>query len=456
VSCTGVNIVNPACQIATAAGNVAQGASNIAESAFGSIASAFAQAATTATNWLWSQIDMATSVDITSPALRKEIGVTAAIALVICLGLFVLQLITAALRRDPGGLARAVKGLFIMALGSGFALAATRVLLAAVDTLADAVVQHTLGTSMRGIGEQLAVANLTTLNNPAVMLILAVAVLAATVIVWVAMMVRKMLLIICAVLAPLAFAGATADITRSWVRKWVEFVAAMIAAKLILVLILATGVAVMQGAGLAGSQPSQVGTQLAIGALILLLGGLSPWLAIRMCVFVGDSLYAAHVHAGHATTGARVAAAAPQKVAYLRSGLTASAGARAGGFMTATSGGGSSSGGPSNSGPAGPGASNGGNGAGPTLRPPGKGGSGSPLPALPGSTASSPGNGELERSASSRVSGDPGTADPHPTRAPQPVPQPVPQPAPHLTKPPAPSPAMPQRPPTSPPRREEP
>ena len=75
MSCTGVNIVNPACQLASAAGNIADSAGNIAESAFGSIATAFAQAAITATNWLWSQIDTATTVDLASPALLKELGV---------------------------------------------------------------------------------------------------------------------------------------------------------------------------------------------------------------------------------------------------------------------------------------------------------------------------------------------------------------------------------------------
>lgn len=355
MSCTGVDIINPACQIASAAGSVA-------ESAFGAIATSFGQAATTATGWLWSQIDTATSVDLGSTGVRKELAVTGAIAVVICLGLFVLQLITAMLRRDPGGLGRAVKGLFIMALGTGFALAATRILLAATDALADAVVQHTLGTSVHGIGALFALADMTNLANPAVMLVLALAVLAASVVVWFAMMIRKLLLIICAVLAPLAFAGATADITRAWVRRWVEFVVAMIAAKLILVLILVTGILVMQGAGLAGGQLTQVGTQLAVGALILLLGGLSPWLAVRMCVFVGDSLYAAHLTAGHAAAGGRVALAAPQKVAYLRSGLAGAAGS---GAATRTTGG--SSGGASST-------SGGGGGSvgGPSLHPPGK------------------------------------------------------------------------------------
>ena len=48
-----------------------------------------------------------------------------------------------------------------------------------------------------------------------------VVILAAVVVVWAAMMIRKVMLLIAAVLAPLAFSGATADITRGWVRKWV-------------------------------------------------------------------------------------------------------------------------------------------------------------------------------------------------------------------------------------------
>ena len=115
--------------------------------------------------------------------------------------------------------------------------------------------------------------------------------------VWAAMMTRKMMILIAAVLAPLAFSGATADITRSWVRRWIEFVAAMIVSKLLLVIILSVGVAVLNGAGQAGSEPTQVFTQLSAGSLILLMGGLAPWVAIRMFHFAGDSLYAAHATA---------------------------------------------------------------------------------------------------------------------------------------------------------------
>ncbi|EWT06836.1 hypothetical protein N864_16445 [Intrasporangium chromatireducens Q5-1] len=310
MSCPGFQAINPACQIASAA-------TSAVDSTFTSAANFFAQAAVSGTNWLWSQIDSATAVDLGSPALGRQLQITGAIAGVLCLGLFALQLIVAALRREAGALSRAAKGLFISALGSAFALAATRALIGAVDSLADGVVQHTMGTNMRGIGGQLALVNVTQLSNPAVTLAMALAILASVVIVWAAMMIRKMMLIIAAVLAPLAFAGATAEITSSWVRKWVEFVVAMIVSKLILVIILSTGVAAMQGAGATGGSTTQTGTQLVVGALILLLGGLAPWLAMRMCVFVGDTMHAAHLTAGQASAGGRAAIAAPQKVAVL-------------------------------------------------------------------------------------------------------------------------------------------
>ena len=112
-----------------------------------------------------------------------------------------------------------------------------------------------------------------------------------------------------AVLAPLAFAGATADITRAWVRRWIEFVAAMIVSKLLLVIILSIGVAVLNGAGQSGAGVGQTVTQLAGGSLILLLGGLAPWVAIRMFHFAGDTLHSAHATARQASVGAQTSSA---------------------------------------------------------------------------------------------------------------------------------------------------
>ncbi|MEP7191280.1 MAG: type IV secretion system protein, partial [Actinomycetota bacterium] len=291
MSCDGAQALNPFCQASEMVTSRATGA---VDDAFSHIAGFFGMAAMNATTWLWDQINDATTLDLASPALAKEMVATASIAGVLCLGLFLVQVIASALRREPGGLGRAVRGLLVSFLGSALALAATRVLLGAVDALSDGVVRYTMGTNIAGLGSKLAFTNLASIQNPAVTLIFAIVIMCAVVVVWAAMMIRKMMLLIAAVLAPLAFAGATSDLTRSWVRKWIEFVAAMVVSKLLLVIILSIGVSVLDGAGQVGSGASQVGTQLAAGSLILLMGGFAPWVAIKMFSFAGDTLYAAH------------------------------------------------------------------------------------------------------------------------------------------------------------------
>ena len=316
MSCDGLQALNPICQVGQA---ITGGVAGAADSAFSHIAGYFGAAALSTTTWLWDQIDSATSLDLSSPELVKELAATAAIAAVLCLGLFLIQVITATLRREPGGLGRAVRGLFVSFLGSAFALASAKLLIAATDALSASVVSYTMGTNIHGVGDKLAFAQLVSVANPALALIFAIVILCASVMVWAAMMTRKMMLLIAAVLAPLAFSGATADITRSWVRRWIEFVAAMIVSKLLLVIILSVGVSVLNGAGQAGSEPTQVFTQLSAGSLILLMGGLAPWVAIRMFHFAGDSLYAAHATAAQGSAGARSIVAAPRKVSSVQS-----------------------------------------------------------------------------------------------------------------------------------------
>lgn len=311
MKCEGLQALDPLCQ----AGQYIQGqASNAVDSAFTQVANSFSGVAMNATTWLWKQINDATTLNLHDPKLLREIGTTAAIAVVLCLGLFIIQVITSVLRREPGGLARALSGLAVSFVGSALAIAATRTLLGVVDALSAGYVQHALGTNVDGLGQKFAFAQLASVQAPAATLLLSLVILIAVVLVWAAMMVRKMVLIIAAVLAPLAFAGATADITRAWVRRWIEFVCAMVVSKLLLVIILSIGLAVFNGAGQDGSGVGQGGTQLAAGSLILMMGGFAPWMAMRMFSFAGDTMHAAHASVGHATAGGQAVIAAPQKV----------------------------------------------------------------------------------------------------------------------------------------------
>jgi type IV secretion system protein TrbL len=313
VSCTGPNAVNLICRLGEAAASAAN-------DAFSNIAGWFGKAASQATTWLWAQIGSATSVNLKSPQLGTDLLATAAIAVVLCLGLFLVQVITSVLRREPSGLGRAVKGLVISLVASVFALSVTRILLGVVDSLSEGIVSYTMGTNIAGLGAKLAIGGIDGIANPAVVLLFSMVILAAVVVVWAAVMIRKMMIIIAAVLTPLAFSGATADITRGWVRKWIEFMAAMIASKLLLVIILMVGVSVIEGAGISAQPgPGQRLTQLATGSLILLMAGFAPWAAIKMFHFTGDALHTAHMSVVAPPSGARTVLAASQKLNVMHS-----------------------------------------------------------------------------------------------------------------------------------------
>lgn len=287
-----------------------------ADSVFKSIAKDFGTAAANACTWLWGQLSSATTIDLTSAGIKTDLLATGAIAVIICMGLFVIQVLASALRQDMSGLGRAARGLPIAFIGAAFAVAATGILLTAVDSLSAGVVQYAVGTNIQGMGQKLVVVTvLTQLSDPAGELLLALVVLLSVVVIWVAMMIRKMLIIISAVFAPIAFSGAASDISKGWVKKWIEFTAALVFSKLILVIIFLIGLSVLDGAGTAGSAGAAAKvTGLACGALTLLLAGLAPWMAIKMVHFAGDSFEHVHAQATAAAHGARQVAEAPQKV----------------------------------------------------------------------------------------------------------------------------------------------
>jgi type IV secretion system protein TrbL len=312
----GCSLTDPAGCLADLAGNAA---GSIADSAFSDIAKDFGNAAGDAVNWLWGQISGATTVSLTGSAMTRDLVIVSTLAVVVATGLFLIQIIASVLRRDGSGLGRAVKGLLVAFMGSVAAIAVTTLLLATVDALSAGFVQAATGDSMSQMGTAILSASaITAAANPAIVLLLALIVLGAVIVVWGAMMVRKLLIIVTAVFAPLAFAGATADISVAWVRRWIETMVALIVSKLILVIIFVIGLGVLtdglgESNGTGGASASQSITQAIVGTLILLMGGFAPWLAIRLVHFGGEHFYQVHGQARSTLAGAQSVAAAPQK-----------------------------------------------------------------------------------------------------------------------------------------------
>lgn len=313
--CSGLQALNPLCQ---AGQLVAGAASSVATSAFDEVAKEFGKVASAAVTWLWGQVSGATAISLTSAGIETVLVATGAIATLIAMMLFVIQVSVSALRHEPGGLGRAVRGLGVAFVGSAFAISATGILLAAVDQLSSGVVSFAFHTNLSGLGTKLVVVSALSGGSPAGLLLISLVLLLAVVMVWGALMIRKLLILVSAVFAPLAFSGATADITRGWVRKWIELTIALIASKLILVIIFMLGLSVLDGAGQASGTSGDLGqsvTQLAIGILILLLGGLAPWAAIKLVHFTGEHFAAVGAHGTVAVAGAQQAIAAPKKAA---------------------------------------------------------------------------------------------------------------------------------------------
>ena len=324
------------CSITDPLGCMSDVAKSAAGDAFSSIAHDFGQAADSTINWLWGQLSDATAVHLGGPGFNLDIGIVAAITGVVAVGLFVIQVTASVLRRDPGGLGRAVKGLVIAFIAGGVAVGVTNLALSAVDSLSAGVVQLAMGTTIDQMGRKLLAGDaILSVGNPAGMFLLSIIAIAATVVVWAALLVRKALIIVSAVFAPLAFAGSLADITVSWTRKWIEVMVALVFSKLILVIIFIVGWGILDaGTGQAGGGATQTITQTATGLLILTLAGLAPWMALKLVHFGEDQFHRLHVLAGSATGGARTAAAVPQKVAAWKAtaaSFGASSAARVGG-----------------------------------------------------------------------------------------------------------------------------
>ena len=141
----------------------------------------------------------------------------------------------------------------------------------------------------------------------------------AAVIVWISLLVRKALLLIAIVFAPIALAGSSWDHTRGWVSKWASFVIALILSKVVLVVIFLLATA--QVSAPIDADLQSVSEPIA-GVVLMLIAGFAPYLTYKAISFMGFDMYhamSAEQEAKSRSTGrcrsrsADVPAAAPRR-----------------------------------------------------------------------------------------------------------------------------------------------
>ncbi|WP_143099855.1 type IV secretion system protein [Nocardioides psychrotolerans] len=260
-----------------------------------------AQAMGGAAGWIfesvWTVFDSTTRVDITSPQYTGVYNILFGVAVFVMLGFFMLQVIGGMIRREPAALSRAALGLAKSILGSFVAITLLALALEVTDQLTIGIV-HAAGTNMEEMGGRIALlaAGLGTLNIAApgagaiLTIFLAGLAIGGAVIVWISLLVRKALILIAIVFAPIAMAGATWDQTRGWVGKWATFVIALILSKVVLVVIFLLATA--QVSTPIDADLQSVGDAIA-GVVLMLIAGFAPYLTYKAISFMGFDMYQA-------------------------------------------------------------------------------------------------------------------------------------------------------------------
>jgi hypothetical protein len=282
-ACTGP--LDLVCQLAT---NV-QGAAS--DYVLGGLGTAFVTGAAQVGQLALSALDAATAINLGAGWFRSNVAVIASIALPAVVGLFVVEVLTSVLRREPGGLVRAVVGVGKAMLFAGLALAVTQLALTAVDGICGYIAGAAGFTVSSAAAQFFRFAFLANLS-PALQILLGLLLTVGFLLLWGVLLFRKAALILVAVFAPIAFAGSAWDQTRVWTRRWIEIVAALVFCKVVIVVTFVVGASAFSGAGPSVSPTTapdeQVGlSDMLVGVLLLAIAIWAPWLTWRFVHFTG-------------------------------------------------------------------------------------------------------------------------------------------------------------------------
>ena len=275
-----------------AAGSASTAASDYV---LGGLGAAFIRAAAQVGQMAVGALDSTTSIDLTASWFRANVAVIAAITLPVLVGLFVVQVTGSVLRREPGGLVRAVVGVAKALLGAGVALALTQLALTAVDEVCAYIAAAAGVPVVVAAGEFFAFAALLSGLSPALQILIGLALTAGFLLLWGVLLFRKAALVLIAVFAPVAFAGSAWDQTRVWTRRWLEIVAALVFCKVVIVVVFVVGASAFTGTGPVTAQPTAGSTpgitetlsNALVGLLLLTIAVFAPWLTWRFVHWSG-------------------------------------------------------------------------------------------------------------------------------------------------------------------------
>lgn len=338
--------LNPACLVESVTTSAGGAASSYV---LGGLGEAFIRSAEQVARLAFGSLDSTTAIDLSASWFRGNVAVIAAVTLPVLVGLFVIQVLGSVLRREPGGLGRAVVGVGKALVGSALALAVTQVALTAVDGICE-FIAASADTSVSAAASQFFdFVAMTSSFAPGLQIVVGMLLMVGFIVLWGLMVFRKAALLLIVVFAPVAFAGSAWDQTRVWTRRWLEIVAALVFCKVVIVVVFVVGASAFSGVGPKAAvepgtaQSPQSLSDVLVGLMLLSIAMLAPWLTWRFVHWGGmeaaatmSSAVAANPIGTGARTGARTGMMLAQQVGVSKvlgatGGAKSAAGRMAGG-----------------------------------------------------------------------------------------------------------------------------
>jgi type IV secretion system protein TrbL len=270
-------------------------ASSVISAPFDWIAEGVGNAAEWMFKGVWQLFNSTTLVNVTEPNYLKVYDVLFGVAIFLMLLFFSLQLITGLIHRDPGALQRAAIGLAKSVLGSFLVVTVTGLALEITDELCVGIIQASgntlaeMGGKIAALAAGIGAISISAPGAGAVIIIfLGCLAITGAAIVWFSLLIRKSLLLVAVVLAPIALSGQSWDAARGWFSKWASFVVALIVSKLVMVVIFL--VAINQMNAPLNLDLSSIANPVA-GIVLMFIAAFAPYMAYKFISFIGFDLH---------------------------------------------------------------------------------------------------------------------------------------------------------------------
>lgn len=267
---------------------VCQSGSQVVDSGLSAITRSVANGANQLLGEIVKTIDESTQVPITDPTYQRIyagfLGLAAPLmGVTLCCALLV-----AAVRRDPGTLARATSGLVVAGIGGALYLVLAQLLVGLDNWLSHGVVRvtgHNLTdglTEMAGGFAQISGTQGEVAANMLLLLLMLI-MLVAGVVLWFVLVLRKIAILVVVAFAPLLIAGYLWAPTRPWVRRATEVLIALVFTKTAIYSLFGIGLALLARGG-------QQSLSDFVGAVVLLSGAcFTPLLMLRLVHFAAET-----------------------------------------------------------------------------------------------------------------------------------------------------------------------